>query len=324
MVLFAVSGIWLYSLQMVNAHGEMHHVEFNEDVALSFPEAVYEELRLWWGIQTVTLANATTNSTAVSYAPETTYFETVATVSPTLASVSDSSPSLDDLVENVKIEDADSGLTSAQVSHYKELLGTLLNKFPSDMVEHLDFLTLRNIPKGSRGLAGANSMILRVGGKLSDKEITAVGVHEFGHIVDLGYFTGNSFAGASNFKDGSKTIYNDDKSLEFYTISWDSDTKKKKEATSEDFVSGYAESDPFEDFAESFIMYVLHGKQFKKIALYNNALGEKYTFMRDQVFKGTEFLSNEESETLNYGSSRPWDATLEKYDFEQYLGLSFR
>jgi hypothetical protein len=44
----------------------------------------------------------------------------------------------------------------------------------------------------------------------------------------------------------------------------------------EDFVSGYALTNPFEDFAEAHNAYHLHNKRFRTIAQSNSTLQQKY------------------------------------------------
>jgi hypothetical protein len=57
------------------------------------------------------------------------------------------------------------------------------------------------------------------------------------------------------------------------------------------FVSGYASTNQYEDFAESFTMYVFHNKEFLKRAQTSTFLQKKYTFLRTSVF-GDAFLGS--------------------------------
>jgi hypothetical protein len=49
--------------------------------------------------------------------------------------------------------------------------------------------------------------------------------------------------------------------------------------TKEDFCSGYGMSDPFEDFAECHNLYLNHHDYFRKLAMNNSTVKEKYNFM---------------------------------------------
>ena len=139
-------------------------------------------------------------------------------------------------------------------------------------------------------------------------------VHELGHITDLGHFRGTT-AEASGFHDGSYSIPLDDPSAEFYQISWRDETKQKFTAQRADFVSGYAMSDPFEDFAESFNFYILHGADFRALATESSALQKKYDFLKAEVFAGTEF----ESERAVRAGKRVWDTTLLDFDRSEFF-----
>lgn len=84
-----------------------------------------------------------------------------------------------------------------------------------------------------------------------------------------------------------------DPSDSFYAISWDSYKVKKKGAKLADFVSGYALSNKYEDFAESFSYYVFHNAEFKKRAKDNGMLAKKYEFFAKKLFVGKEFLETD-------------------------------
>ena len=137
-------------------------------------------------------------------------------------------------------------------------------------------------------------------------EFSAVLLHEFGHVIDLGGLTGTLPAGTSEFWDGTTPIFENDPSLNFYRISWTDATKRKKGGRSEDFVSGYAMSDPFEDFAETLVFYRRHGNAFREMMKGNESLEAKYRFFRDQVFSGEEFTGDTQNVVF---TPRPWDAT---------------
>jgi len=172
---------------------------------------------------------------------------------------------------------------------------------------------------GPRGLAGSHTMILKIN-NLDPMEQAAVFIHEFGHVVDLGALTGTE--GETGFYDNGQTIYANDVSSEFYSISWNSTLQRKAEQTQEDFVTGYAMTDPFEDFAESFTFYVLHGERFRLYAEHSSVLTQKYNFIKEHVFDGQEFFGIGK-EPLWYSSGRTWDATKLQYDFDTFMNARF-
>jgi len=105
---------------------------------------------------------------------------------------------------------------------------------------------------------------------LSLPEVSKVLVHEIGHMIDIYAF--------------KKSLKKSDLSEEFYTISWKDPTTIKAGTSSLSFISGYASTNQYEDFAESFTMYIFHNKEFLKRAENNTYLKEKYTFLKTKVF----------------------------------------
>lgn len=175
--------------------------------------------------------------------------------------------------------------------------------------EHLEALHSLEVYKESedstRGKAGSHRMILNVNPIQTNEELLAVFTHEVGHIVDLGYLKGTSEL-RSGFVDRKNYVPADDPSTDFYRISWRNSNVKRIESKRSDFVSGYAMTNPFEDFAETFLFYRYHGDKFRALAEKSVALQKKYTFMRETVFYGEEFQSGKDYTFLN----NIWDATL--------------
>lgn len=197
-------------------------------------------------------------------------------------------------------------VSEVQKNEIKQFLG----KLPVKHLSALKHLILDYNPKAHRGLGGADLIILRAV-NISREEFFAVLIHEIGHSVDLGVVRENHRDFISPFKDGNHQIYETDSSLEFYRISWENEHERKKTAVNADFVSGYAMSDPFEDFAETYAYYLLHNQTFKSKAQTSEALLEKYYYMKNRVFDGKEFSTGELiKESLN---NRPWDITKLPY-----------
>jgi len=205
--------------------------------------------------------------------------------------------------------------TQGSLNHCKSLVFQTLTSLPKEHREYLQHLTLY-FAEGRRGLGGGSTIILRCS-DVDDAELSSVLVHEMGHIVDTGLKTGDSWSGKSEFKDGSIPIYNNDLSLRFYRISWLDDQTIKTEAVAQDFVTGYAMTDPFEDFAESYNYYILHGKQFKEMAKYNVNLRQKFLYLKYFIFSGQEF-DNDPSELPNF-TMRRYDSTILGYNHEKFL-----
>ena len=198
----------------------------------------------------------------------------------------------------------------------KNQIETVLKKLPSEHIQSIREITLDYNPAMNRGLGGNYRIILR-GVNMGVAEMAAVLIHEVAHNVDYGYLVSGEKRIASSFADGSVILYESDPSLDFYRISWESERKPKKTSVSADFVSGYAMSDCFEDFAESYTYYVLHNKDFKRLAASSAVLYEKYHFMKYEVFDGMEFDTGDGMVELN---GRPWDITVLDYNINAFLG----
>ena len=152
---------------------------------------------------------------------------------------------------------------------------------------------------------------------MASEEFIAVFIHELAHNVDYAYLPPSEEKTKSAFLDGQMPLYETDPSLDFYRISWFAHNFRKPEAATADFVSGYAMSDPFEDFAETYAYYVLHNEDFKILTQTSDALLAKYNFMKNQVFSGQEFESQNTNVALD---QRPWDVTVLPYDLNEFMG----
>ncbi len=210
--------------------------------------------------------------------------------------------------------------TPGSLNHCKALVYQTLTSLPDEHREHLQHLTLYSA-EGRRGLGGGSTIILRCS-DVTDKELVSVFVHEMGHVYDTGLETGDVWAGRSEFMDGSIPIYRNDKSLRFYRISWSDEKNLKKDSEKTNFVTGYAMTDPFEDFAETYNYYILHGQQFKQMAKYDKTLRRKYIYMKYFVFEGKEF--NFDPYNTGYKLARNYDSTLLNYDYETFLRSNTR
>lgn len=185
------------------------------------------------------------------------------------------------------------------------LIADVLKTLPEEHRNAPDRLVLRyDDPNAPRGLGGSSSIILRTI-DVEDDEFVSLFVHELAHTVDLGHISGISGI-ETDFYDGERPIYSDDKSLDFYTLCWKNSYTQGDVCSDQDFVTGYAKTDAFEDFAESYLYYVLHGKEFRAMAEKSAILSKKYLFIKE-IFDGREF---ETGDLRNVSSSRSWDATL--------------
>lgn len=134
------------------------------------------------------------------------------------------------------------------------------------------------------------------------QESIKVFIHELWHIVDLHYLL---------------NTWDYDPSEGFYKISWIDYNIKKKWAKLEDFVSWYALTNKYEDFAECFGFYVFHNEEFLKRAKNNEKLLDKYNFLKNKVFTWIEFRDT--TFWAKRIASYNWDTTKIPINFKKYL-----
>ena len=166
----------------------------------------------------------------------------------------------------------------------------------------------------NRGLAGKNTLI--ISGTVPRQEFRALLIHELGHVFDLSgeqaCLSVTKESGYSTFRDGSELFYWNDPSVAFYQISWINEKTKRYQVKSEDFVTGYASWDPFEDFAESFAYFLLQNETFRKRALTNTAMAAKYKWFQTYLFPEDMHIATGKN---SWNGIVPWDATKLAYSW---------
>lgn len=183
------------------------------------------------------------------------------------------------------------------------LIGSVLRYLPPLCRNNLENLVVRYDAEAERGQSTSHTMLLR--GGMPRKEMIAVLVHECGHIIDLGGLRGSPDTDESVYPDGMVPTYEDDPSVAFYQISWQNSTKLRADSLREDFVSGYAKTDPWEDLAESFAYYILHEQSFRDRATVNEALAAKLAWMETNVI-GVKFHT---PPSMVWDGEIVWDVT---------------
>ncbi len=117
------------------------------------------------------------------------------------------------------------------------------------------------------------------------QEFLEVLTHEIGHIVDLWVLEGDSPEKHSDFTEFGEEVFSvDSPSIDYYSISWQSENTRSPGSSRLEFVGGYAMTNPFEDFAESVNMYLNHYWVFREMAQTNYELEQKFQFM-DNIFQ---------------------------------------
>ncbi len=136
-----------------------------------------------------------------------------------------------------------------------------------------------------------------------DAEFVQLLVHEVAHYIDI-----------YSLISLGKTI---DPSSRFYEISWEGSKTKKPNETIASFISWYATTNQWEDFAESFTFYVFHNDEFAERALKNESLRKKYLFLSEYVFPDGAFLDTDFG--IGKVPSYIWDTTKVPVSVKKYL-----
>lgn len=193
-------------------------------------------------------------------------------------------------------------------AHHRALADAVLRALPADCRTHLRNFYVKYADVKQRGLGGKTTII--IDGTAPDAEFAALLVHECGHVTHANLH-GNPQSGESPFRDGKAAIYNDAPITSFFAISWMTEGVLKQDANKKtDFVSGYAQSDAFEDFAETFAMYILHRQALRERAATSPAIAAKLAWMEAHL-PIAENILGESAYTWN--KQVPWDVTKLPY-----------
>ncbi len=193
------------------------------------------------------------------------------------------------------------------------LVSKVLNLLPPDHFQTLKDVTITG-EGGSRGLANSKHLILNSLDMDTKEEFVAVFIHELGHVLDLGR-KGKSKV-ASGFHDMGKSIPSDDPSVKFYSIGWKDEDIRLPGTLPKDFVSGYAMYNMFEDFAETYAFYVLHGVRFQDLLEKSQKLVQKYELLKKDLFKGQTYDFYKENTVY---SNEVFDVTLLVYNLDRLI-----
>jgi len=119
----------------------------------------------------------------------------------------------------------------------------------------------------------------------TNEEFKRVMTHEMWHVFDLWYLKSKEKKIVSNFKDWTNKIYADDPSVEFYSLCFETEKKQNWKCETKDFASKYWQTDPFEDFAESFLLFIENNNSFREMANESKIMQKKYTFIKKYFWK---------------------------------------
>ncbi len=168
---------------------------------------------------------------------------------------------------------------SEMTARHRALSRMILGLLPADCQSKLQTYSVLYAKPEFRGAAGRSTILMN--GSLTDTRFITLLTHEgLGHFWDITCLTGTANSGGSAFFDGDEAVRNDDPSVLFYKISWASSKAHKAGTVSADFVSAYADTDAFEDLAETVTYYLLQRSAFEERAKTNPSLQAKLDWMR--------------------------------------------
>jgi len=131
-----------------------------------------------------------------------------------------------------------------------------------------------------RWYATWNTILINTQGIQNKKEFINLIAHEVWHVLDLWMIQWKRKETSSTYTEFGKVVFAlDDASLLFYGLSRDTEKIRKASSTQKDFCSGYGMTNPFEDFAECFNLYLHHNRLFQFFASQSSILRKKYNFM---------------------------------------------
>ena len=162
-----------------------------------------------------------------------------------------------------------------------------------------------------RGYAGHSTITIDAWLINSNKEFFEVLTHEMWHHIDLWILKGSSNTKSTIYTEfGEEAFALDDPSLIFYKFSRLSEITRSGASSYKDFVTWYGMSDPFEDFAECFNLYINHHSLFVQMKTSSAVLANKYNYIRTYlgdwyIFDGSDLSYKVQQNPYR----RPWDST---------------
>lgn len=179
------------------------------------------------------------------------------------------------------------------------------------VISQINGLTINGTQSDNRWYYTAQKITTNISIMKSYLEFIEIVSHELWHLIDIDVLVWNARYFDEQFTEAwQKNFRTDDPSLNFYRLSRVSESTQKKWSTYLDFVSGYAQTNPFEDFAETLNFYLHDNKAFNLMKQDNPILQKKYQFM-EKLFWGKYLYAgwNDVQKIQKNQKMRPWDST---------------
>lgn len=185
-----------------------------------------------------------------------------------------------------------SQFSSSEKLKYYVIVAYVLNFLETNLQTNeniLDVILNINLYKEKwvrRWFAWTHTLNLYIWSMSSNQEFLQILTHELWHIIDLWVLIWIDEKKNSSFTEYWYLKFPiDDPSINFYKISWLSENIRKTNSSYKDFVSWYSMTNPFEDFAECFNMYVNNYEYFKKVKQSNLSLELKFDYIEKIIWK---------------------------------------
>jgi len=141
--------------------------------------------------------------------------------------------------------------------------------------------------------------------EMEEDELFGIFIHELSHYIDLYHLERIDGADISNA---------------YYDISWYSTIVMNPWLDQSDFVSGYAMTNKYEDFAESLTYYVFHNDDFVIKMQDSDILEQKYNFIKNVIFADQSFVNTDFS---IWNNVKPYYRDITKIDFSKKNFLQY-
>ena len=160
----------------------------------------------------------------------------------------------------------------------RRAIAEILKLLPSSCTKYIQSISLKS-GQSAGGMTDVDRSMW-IAAEASIDQLRAIVVHECAHAADFWQLQGDPRSGRSPFRNGPALTFNDDPSIGFYAMSWQSNAEKKRPARAADFVSRYAMQSAYEDFAETFAYAVLHRTSFEQRMKDSRVLQRKFAWMQ--------------------------------------------
>lgn len=237
-------------------------------------------------LKNVSLAIMITVCFSVIFAYTFSYFSSDQNFKATLIPVQEENEVLHSVSTPEQKEYARENLAITLPAEYEKMARFILMQIPESHFQSLRKIVADTTPGARRGLASFKSMYLGVQEIHSSQEFRRVFIHELGHVLDLGGLVASQKKLDSGFRDGANVIYETDPSLDFYRLCWTKEHMQNGKCSDLDFVSKYGQADAFEDFAESYLLFIENNASFVEMAKESDVIAKKYQFFAQIVFNG--------------------------------------